>query len=94
MMMRMCFSIHLYCCCSSRDDDALARREDELADGHADYRFSAYLRISAPDDQQLEDAVDEVTQAANMSGLVLSVLTGQQDVAFAATLPTGRGVSR
>ncbi|MEO2105832.1 MAG: SCO6880 family protein [Actinomycetota bacterium] len=78
----------------SRDDDALTRREDELADGHADYRFSAYLRISAPDDQQLEDAVDEVTQAANMSGLVLSVLTGQQDVAFAATLPTGRGVSR
>lgn len=78
----------------SRDDDALARREDELADGHADYRFSAYLRISAPGYQELEDAVDEVTQAANMSGLVLSVLTGQQDCGFAATLPTGRGVGR
>ncbi len=77
----------------SRDDDALARREDELADGHADYRYSAYLRVSAPDAQALEDAVDEVTQAANMSGLVLTALTGQQDLGFAATLPTGRGVA-
>ena len=75
-----------------RDADALARREEELADGHADYRFSAYLRVSAPTPEALEDAVDEVTQAASMSGLILSVLTAQQDHAFAATLPTGRGV--
>lgn len=78
----------------ARDADALTRREDELADGHADYRFAAYLRISAPTDTALEDAVDEVTQAANMSGLILTVLSGQQDTGFAATLPTGRGVGR
>lgn len=77
----------------NREHDAVLRREAELAEGHGDYRYSAYVTVSAPDAERLDDAVAEVRQAANQSGLVLALLWWQQAEAFTFTLPLGRGVA-
>lgn len=77
----------------SREHEAVLRREAELAEGHGDFRYSAYVTVSAPDVERLEDAVAEVRQAANQSGLVLARLWWQQAEAFTFTLPLGRGVA-
>lgn len=77
----------------AKEHDAVLRREEELAEGHGDYRFSAYVTVTAPDAEALEDAAAEVRQAANQSGLVLAPLRFQQDAAFTSTLPLGRGVT-
>ncbi len=38
------------------EEEILVRREIELADGHAQYRFSGYVTVSAPDPGALEEA--------------------------------------
>jgi hypothetical protein len=67
-------------------------REEELADGHADCRFSGYVTISAPDLEALEDASGEVEQLAQQCRLQLTRLRGQQAEAFTWTLPLARGL--
>ncbi|MBV8983672.1 MAG: PrgI family protein, partial [Acidimicrobiia bacterium] len=47
-----------------REHDAIVRREAELADGHAEYRFSGYVTVSAPDRETLEVSAAEVLHAA------------------------------
>ena len=75
-----------------RQAEGVARREEELADGHADCRFSGYVTVSAPDLDALEDACGEVEQLAQQCRLQLTRLRGQQAEAFAWTLPLGRGL--
>jgi hypothetical protein len=75
-----------------RETEGLARRETELADGHAAYRFSGYVTVSAADPVALEDASGEVLQLAHQCRLDLRRLYGIQDLAFTWTLPLGRGV--
>jgi hypothetical protein len=75
-----------------RETEGLLRRESELADGHAAYRFSGYVTVSAGDPADLEDACSEVIQLAHQSRLDLRRLHGVQDVAFTWTLPLGRGL--
>ena len=41
------------------EGEALARREADLAAGHGEYRFSAYVTVSAPDPDTLETAATE-----------------------------------
>jgi len=72
--------------------DALTRREEELAAGHADYRLSGYVTVTAADLDALAVACGEVEQAAERSRLGLRRLYGQQDVAFTYTLPLARGL--
>ncbi len=72
--------------------EATARREEELADGHADCRFSGYVAVSAPDEDALEAACGEVEQLAQQCRLQLTRLRGQQEEAFAWTLPLCRGL--
>ena len=69
------------------------RREVELADGHAQYRFSGYVTVSAPDPDELEEACGRVEQEAGQAGLELRRCYGDQARAFACTLPLGRGLS-
>jgi hypothetical protein len=76
-----------------REAEGLARREAELADGHAAYRFSGYVTVSAGDPDGLEDGCAEVVQLAHQSRLDLRRLHGLQDVAFTWTLPLGRGLA-
>jgi len=76
-----------------REGEGIARREAELSDGHAAYRFSGYVTVTAADRQQLEVACGEVIQAAHQCRLELRLLHGAQDLAFAWTLPFGRGLA-
>lgn len=75
-----------------RAQEAVARREHELADGHADYRLAGYVTVTAATLEQLETACGEVEQAAQQAFLELRRLHGQQDLAFTWTLPLGRGL--
>jgi len=76
-----------------REEEILVRREGELADGHAQYRFSGYVTVSATDADLLEDACGRVEQAAGQAGLELRRCYGDQAHAFVCTLPLGRGLS-
>ncbi|MBV8297882.1 MAG: PrgI family protein [Acidimicrobiia bacterium] len=75
-----------------REHEGIVRRERDLADGHLEYQYSAYVTVSAPGRAELEAAVAEVSEAASRSRLELRRLYGQQDVAFTMTLPIGRGL--
>jgi hypothetical protein len=75
-----------------REAEGVIRRESELADGHAEYRFSGYVTVSAATATELDVACAEVEQAARQSNLVLRRLYGQQADAFTWTLPLGRGL--
>ena len=70
----------------------LVRREAELADGHADYRFAGYVTVTADDRTDLDEACRLVEQAAGQAGLVLRPCYGEQASAVAATLPFGTGL--
>jgi hypothetical protein len=72
--------------------ETAARREQELADGHADYRLAGYVTVTAGSPDELEAACGEIEQAAQQSFLELRRLHGRQDVAFTWTLPLGRGL--
>jgi hypothetical protein len=76
-----------------RQAQGMAQREAELSDGHAAYRFSGYVAVSAADRSQLEDACAEIEQLGHQCRLDLRRLHGIQDVAFTWTLPLARGLS-
>jgi len=75
-----------------READNVERREDELSLGHTDFRFSAYVTVTAASEMELDNACGEVEQFAHQSRLELRRLVGEQDVAFTFTLPLCRGL--
>ena len=75
-----------------RESEVLARREAELADGHASFRYSGYLTVSAPGEEDLVAACDAVQHAAGQSRLALRRLYGDQASAYTCTLPLCRGL--
>lgn len=68
------------------------RREQELADGHASFRFSGYVTVTASTRSELDTACDATEQAASQCRLELRRLYGDQARAFTCTLPVGRGL--
>ncbi len=70
---------------------AVERREEELAAGHAAYRFSGYVTVTAEGRAELERACRTLEQAAALARLELRRLYGSQAEAFCCTLPAGRG---
>jgi hypothetical protein len=70
------------------------QREDELADGHIDIRWSGYVSVAVPgDDPHLRhQAVDRVRAQAARCGLRLEVMAGQQPEALTFVMPLGRGL--
>jgi len=72
--------------------EAVARREQELADGHADVRFSGWITVTAESIDGLQEACAEVEHAAGQSRLELQRCDGEQDICFSYTLPLGRGL--
>jgi hypothetical protein len=73
--------------------DAVARREQELADGHADVRFSGYITVTADDTDELSAACGEVEHAAGQCRLEIQRCDGEQDIGFTyAALPMCRGL--
>jgi hypothetical protein len=76
-----------------REEEVLARREVELADGHAQFRFTGYVTVTAADEDALDLACGHIEQAAGQAGLELRRCYGDQDRAFACTLPLARGLA-
>jgi hypothetical protein len=74
------------------EGQALDRREADLAAGHGEYRFSAYVTVSAPDPDSLEMAATGIVRLATQCRLRLWRLYGQQDLGFACALPLARGL--
>jgi hypothetical protein len=75
-----------------RAQEATARREEELADGHAAVRFAGYVTVSGRSADELERDSAAVEHAAQMARLELLRLYGQQQEAFTYTLPLCRGL--
>jgi hypothetical protein len=78
-------------------EHAAARQEAELAHGHANVRFSAYVTVSVPDTgpdarDDLEVAVSRVDLQAKAAPLRLERMWGQQALAFTFGLPICRGL--
>lgn len=68
-------------------------RERELAEGHGDLRFAAFIAVTAPTWEALSEAVEEIAQAAREAFCEVRVLWGEQGTGFAAAaLPLGRGL--
>jgi len=76
-----------------RRQQAAARKEEELADGHAEMRFAGFLTVSASSAAELEQTATEVEHAAALCRLELQRLYGEQEEGFTFTLPLGRGLA-
>lgn len=76
----------------ARRQQAAARKEEELADGHAEMRFAGYVTISAQSAAGLERTATDVEHAAALSRLELQRLYGEQEAGFTFTLPLARGL--
>jgi Putative type VII ESX secretion system translocon, EccE len=76
-----------------RERESVEARDGELADGHAQMRFTGYVTVTADSRDDLTDACGALEQAAGQGRLELRLLYGEQDLAFACTLPVGRGLS-
>ncbi len=75
-----------------REEEILADRELELADGHAPFRFSGYVTVSSDTQEQLEFSCARVEQAAGQAGMELRRCYGDQQRAFCFTMPLCRGL--
>lgn len=75
-----------------RRQQAASRREEELADGHAEMRFAGYLTVSGRSPTELERSASDVEHAAQLARLELQRLYGEQDAGFTFTLPICRGL--
>jgi hypothetical protein len=75
-----------------RESEVLARRESELAEGHASFRYSGFVTISAANEEELATACDAVQHVAGQSRLALRRLYGDQASAYTCTLPLCRGL--
>jgi hypothetical protein len=80
-------------------DEATNRRERELAEGHAEVRFAAYVTVSAQARSEavgaadeLESAVSRVELEAKRAPLRLERMWGQQAESFTYSLPLCRGL--
>jgi len=77
----------------ARESEVLARREAELADGHASFRYAGYVTVSATSEAELSVACDAVEHAAGQSRLLLRRLYGDQASGYTCTLPLARGLT-
>ena len=67
-------------------------REQELAEGHPEFRHVGIVTVTAPDLDVLEDAAARVEQGAAQSMLDLRPLAARQAEGWVASLPLGRSV--
>ena len=77
----------------TREREGVEHRDAELADGHAQYRFSGYVAVTADDAEALRGACAALEQAGGQARMELRRLYGEQDAAWACTLPLGRGLA-
>jgi hypothetical protein len=75
-----------------REQDAVSRRESELAAGHGAFRFGGYVVVTAATRTALELDCARTEQAAARAHLSLRRLYGAQREALLYGLPLGRGL--
>ncbi len=75
-----------------REAEGVVRREAELADGHASYRFAGFVRVTAATPAELDAACQATEQAGAQCGLELRRVNGEQDRGLVATLPLAAGL--
>jgi hypothetical protein len=73
------------------EHEATTRREVELAEGHAAFRFTGYLAVTADDEAALSAACSHLEQVGLQAQLELHRMYGAQEEGYTCTLPTGRG---
>ncbi len=76
-----------------REAEGVLRREADLSDGHAAYRYSGYVTVTARSAEELDTACGELLQSAHQCRLELRRLYGCQGAAFLWALPFGRGLA-
>ncbi len=75
------------------DWEALERQEEEIVAGHGEYRYGAYLTISAADDEELDQAIAGMRNALSRAGMEAQTLYCQQAEALMVNaLPLGLGL--
>ncbi|SRR6266498_3343307 len=75
--------------------EAVERREQELAAGHVDVRYTAWVTVTARDPDELEARREEVEELASQCRLELQVATCEQARAFTfGALPLARGLKK
>jgi hypothetical protein len=77
----------------SRESEVLVRREAELAEGHASFRYSGFITVTAATESEMDAACDVVQHATSQARLVIRRLYGDQAGAYTCTLPLARGLS-
>ncbi len=77
----------------TRERQSVDERDVELADGHAQFRYSGYVGVTADTGAELATACAALEQAAGQARLDVRRLYGQQDAALLCLLPLGRGLS-
>ncbi len=77
----------------TRERESVEARDTELADGHAQFRFSGYLTVTADSRDELTAAASALEQAAGQARLEVRLLYGQQDAALLCGIPVGRGLA-
>jgi hypothetical protein len=75
-----------------RRAESVSRREEELADGHAELRVRGTIRVSRGSLDDLERAEGPTEHAAALARLGLQRLYGEQAAAFADTLLLAGGL--
>ncbi len=76
-----------------KDLDALEQQEEDLVSGQGEYRYGAYLTVTATNEAELEQAVAGARNALSRSRMEAQVLYGQQGQALLiSALPIGLGL--
>ncbi len=75
-----------------RQQQAISRREDELADGYAEMRYACFVTVSDRSSEALEKSNGDVEHAGQLARLEFQRMYGEQDAGFANTLPLCRGL--
>ena len=76
-----------------RERQSVEARDVELADGHAQLRYSGFVGVAGASAPELEAACAALEQAAGHARLEIRRLYGQQDDALLCLLPLGRGLT-
>lgn len=75
------------------DWDALEKQEREIVAGHGEFRYGAYLTVTAPTEEQLDQAIAGMRNALSRAGMEAQILYCQQAEALMVNaLPVGLGM--
>lgn len=72
---------------------ALEQQEQEIANGHGEFQYGAYLTVTAPDEERLDQAIAGMRNALSRAGMEAQIMYCQQAEALMVNaLPIGLGM--